>query len=251
MSNLKPINKSNISDIIRCRLMEMIAEQYANGNYKLPTEQQLADQLGVSRNTLRPVLSQLSGEGIILRRHGRGTFINPEALAVCVNMQEMIDFSSIIERCGHTSSHDIYSLDEYTAGEIIAEKLHITPEDKVLRMEYWLYADGIPAIVVEGWCSKSIFSEVPDRTVWQQSFGLDVLEQRAGRKACSDRVRVEALTIERMHELLGHKTKLKCPSVLLLDSIAFDRKGEPLMWGKAYFDTSLIHFDLFRMVYGE
>lgn len=251
MPNLKPINKSNISDIIHCRLMEMIVEQYSKGNYKLPPEQKLADQLGVSRNTLRPVLSQLSGEGIILRYHGRGTFINPEALAVCVNMQEMIDFSSIIERCGHASSHDIYSLDESIAGEIAAEKLHIAPEDKILRMEYWMYADGIPAIVVEGVCSKSIFFEVPDRTIWQQNFGLDVLEQLAGRKVCSDRVRVEALTAETMHERLGHKTKLRCQSVLLLDSIGFDRKGEPLIWGKAYFDTSLIHFDLFRMDYGE
>lgn len=249
--DLIPIERNNISDNIRRSLMDMIGKQYKKGIYKLPTEQQIAEQLGVSRNTLRPVLSQLSGEGIIFRKHGQGTFINPEALSVRVNLQELIDFSGIIERCGHISRHNIYSLEEMAAGEEAAEKLHIAPEEEVLRMECWLYADEIPAIVVEGICSKEIFSTIPGGEVWKQHFGFEVLEQYAGRKVCSDRVRVGTMTVEKMHADLGHQTELKCESVLMLDSIGFDRKGEPVIWGKAYFDTSLIQFDLFRVVHGE
>lgn len=246
-----PIDRNTISDAIRRQLLDLIAEQYEEGIYKLPTEQQMADRFGVSRNTLRPVLSQMAGEGIILRRHGQGTFINPEALAVCVNLQEMIDFSMLIERCGHSPSHDIYSLDEMPAGEAVAEKLHIAAGDPVFRMEYWLYADGIMAIVAEGWCSRNLFYEIPDRDVWEKNYAFEILEKYAGRKAHSDRVRVEAMTIEKLHKTLGHKTKLRCQSVLLLDSIAFDRQSEPLVWGRAYFDTNLIHFDLFRVDHGE
>ena len=246
-----PIDRNTTSDAIRRQLLDIIAEQYEEGIYKLPPEQQIADRLGVSRNTLRPVLSQMAGEGIILRRHGQGTLLNPEALAVCVNLQEMIDFSMIIERCGHSPSHDIYSLEEMPAGDIAAEKLHIADDAPVFRMEYWLYADGIPAIVAEGWCGRDLFYETPDRDVWENNYAFEILERYAGRKAHSDRGRVESMTTEKMHEVLGHKTKLRCQSVLLLDSIAFDRQGEPLVWGRAYFDTNLIHFDLFRVDHGE
>ena len=248
---ITPIDRSSISDAIRHQLMNIIAKQYEEGNYKLPTEQQLADQLGVSRNTLRPVLSQMAGEGLIIRRHGMGTFVNPEALAVCVNLQEMIDFSKIVKRCGHAPSHEIYSLEEIKADGEMAEKLDIADGDSVIRVEYWIYADGIPAIVVEGWCVGALFPEVPSKEVWSEGFAFDILEQCAGKRVVSDRVRVETLTREQFHENLGHETKLKCPSVLLLDSIGFDRQGVPLIWGKAYFDTTLIHFDLFRVDHGE
>lgn len=248
---IRPVDKNSISDMIHRQLLDIIAAQYAEGNYKLPPEQELADQLRVSRNTLRPVLSQMAAEGIILRKHGMGTFINPEALAVCVNLQEMIDFSSIIERCGHTSSHEIYALEEEPAGEEAARKLRIAPGDTVLRMEYWIYADGIPAIVAEGWCRRDIFQEKPGKEVWENGFAFEVLDRCAGRKVQSDRVRVESVTAESMHKALGHRTRLRCASVLLLDSIGFDRHEEPVVWGKAYFDTSLIHFDLFRVDHSD
>ena len=248
---IRPIDRNSIADTIRRQLLDMINEQYAEGVYKLPTEQQIANQLNVSRNTLRPVLSQMASEGIILRKHGMGTFINPEALAICVNLQEMIDFSSIIERCGHTPSHEIYSLTESEASKAIAEKLRIEPDDKVLRVEYWLYADGIPAIVVEGWCGRNLFIEKPEKELWENDFVFKILDRYAGRKILSDRVRLETMTTESLHKALGHKTKLHCQSVLLLDSIGFDRQEEPVIWGKAYFDTSLIHFDLYRVGRGE
>jgi DNA-binding FadR family transcriptional regulator len=42
---------------------------------RLPTERQLADQLGANRATVRKVLTRLELEGQILRQVGRGTFV--------------------------------------------------------------------------------------------------------------------------------------------------------------------------------
>lgn len=244
---IKPIDKSSMTDTIRRQLVDLIADQYTEGIYKLPTEQQIADQLQVSRNTLRSVLSQMAAEGLILRKHGMGTFINPEALAVCVNLQELIDFSGIIARCGHAPSHEIYSLTEVTADTEVAEKLRIPLGSPVLRVEYWLYADGLPAIVVEGWCSADLFFEKPEKQLWENLSAFQILDRCAGRKVQSDRVRVETMTTDSLHKQLGHPTKLRCQSVLLLDSIGFDSQEIPVIWGRAYFDTNLIHFDLYRV----
>lgn len=45
---------------------------------RLPTERELADQLAVSRTTVRQVLDRLEHEGFVYRRRGRtgGTFVN-------------------------------------------------------------------------------------------------------------------------------------------------------------------------------
>ncbi len=47
---------------------------------KLPSEFELAKQLGVSRATLREALRVLEEENIIIRRHGVGTFVNARPL---------------------------------------------------------------------------------------------------------------------------------------------------------------------------
>ncbi|MCC6877260.1 MAG: FadR family transcriptional regulator [Sandaracinaceae bacterium] len=42
---------------------------------RLPTEKVLAEQLGVTRLTLREALSQLSSAGFVVTRHGSGTYV--------------------------------------------------------------------------------------------------------------------------------------------------------------------------------
>jgi len=52
-----------------------------NGTYqpgqKLPSEEVFAEQLGISRPTLREALYKLEVEGLIVRKHGVGTYVSP------------------------------------------------------------------------------------------------------------------------------------------------------------------------------
>ena len=45
----------------------------------LPAELELAEQLGVSRGTLRRAIADLERSGLLSREQGRGTFVNPAA----------------------------------------------------------------------------------------------------------------------------------------------------------------------------
>src|SRR5919205_939676 len=58
------------------RLKKDIEEGIYKEKEKLPSEFELAKQLGVSRATLREALSILEEENVIIRRHGVGTFVN-------------------------------------------------------------------------------------------------------------------------------------------------------------------------------
>lgn len=56
--------------------MRMIGEMDLSRGTKLPREEELARILGVSRTTVRQALNDLAADGIVLRRQGRGTFVN-------------------------------------------------------------------------------------------------------------------------------------------------------------------------------
>jgi DNA-binding GntR family transcriptional regulator len=44
---------------------------------KLPSERDLAEDYGVAYTTVRRAMEVLRDRGLIITRHGRGTFINP------------------------------------------------------------------------------------------------------------------------------------------------------------------------------
>jgi DNA-binding GntR family transcriptional regulator len=64
---------------LHIKINELLARELAAGHWRagerLPTEAQLAHQLGCAVGTLRKALAQLETEGLIERRHGSGTYV--------------------------------------------------------------------------------------------------------------------------------------------------------------------------------
>ena len=71
---------------------------------RIPSEANLASELGVSRNTVRDALSRLEMEGIIFRKQGAGTFVNKTNLLVKTRLEEVIPYDILIREYGHTPS---------------------------------------------------------------------------------------------------------------------------------------------------
>ena len=58
-------------------LRQDILSNRLTGGEALPTEKELADQYGISRNTVRHALANLVDEGLLSKVHGSGTFVVP------------------------------------------------------------------------------------------------------------------------------------------------------------------------------
>src|SRR5215475_15146583 len=67
-----------IRDSVERKIHELISSGELGEDGRLPTERELALQLGVSRTTVRQVLDRLEHDGAVYRRRGRsgGTFVN-------------------------------------------------------------------------------------------------------------------------------------------------------------------------------
>jgi GntR family transcriptional repressor for pyruvate dehydrogenase complex len=75
--DVNPIQKASATTQVFEALYEMIATgRYARGQ-KLPPQDKLAKQFGVSRNTLREAVNKLSAMGLLRARQGVGTVVEP------------------------------------------------------------------------------------------------------------------------------------------------------------------------------
>lgn len=76
------VKTGSLADQTRRALEAIIGEMDLAASNKLPREEQLAQRLGVSRTTVRQALNDLAADGVVLRRQGKGTFVNVEAMGV-------------------------------------------------------------------------------------------------------------------------------------------------------------------------
>lgn len=80
-SDLKRIDHKTMADIVEIRLREFLKKKSFKPGDALPSEQQLAESLGVSRNVLREALSRLRMLGIIETKKKRGMLLaSPDIL---------------------------------------------------------------------------------------------------------------------------------------------------------------------------
>jgi len=56
-------------------IRELIAAGQLGPGGRLPSERQLAEQLGAGRTTIRLILMKLATEGLVRSEHGRGYFV--------------------------------------------------------------------------------------------------------------------------------------------------------------------------------
>ena len=79
--DMNPIQKASATTQVFEVLYEMIATgRYVRGQ-KLPPQDELAKQLGVSRNTLREAINKLSAMGLLRARQGRAWAVEPPSPA--------------------------------------------------------------------------------------------------------------------------------------------------------------------------
>ena len=186
MPSIAPIRKKTLSDSVKDSLRKLISEKAFNEAGKLPPEEELARQLAVSRITIRKALTDLEQEGLLLRIHGRGTFVNPAARQVKVNLSGMLEFGSVISGNGYRPECRLVSVDEERIPASVGEHLGTGKGGRGIRVEKLYLADDIPAIVSVGRIPLHLFSETPARTDWQEKSNFEVIQEYTGRMVVRD-----------------------------------------------------------------
>lgn len=138
------------TDLLSVRVKERLQNGILDGAFDgvLPSETELARQLGVSRPTVRNALQSLEEEGLITRRRGVGTLINPHVARVRLTLNRVVGFWDMIRDAGHEPTLAYTRLREAPADIELASRLECEPGDILVLIERLFLADGEPAIAV-------------------------------------------------------------------------------------------------------
>lgn len=141
----------------------------------IPSERELATRYGVSRMTLRTALDELVRDGLLVRRHGAGTYVARPKVAKRI---QLTSFTDDMRARGLTATTRVLSLARKPAGARIGARLNVSPSESVLTVGRLRLADDEPMAIE--WLS------VPDRLLpgitrrdFEGSF-YRVLEDRFG-----------------------------------------------------------------------
>ena len=135
--------------LLSAEVRQQLADEITNGTYapneKLPSEPEFAKRYGISRPTLREILSGLERDGLIRRVHGVGTFVTPKRTRV----HSVLDLDiGVTEAVTAAKANLNVEVMEAKVGPIrawITAALELPEDTEALRVERIIRVDGVPA----------------------------------------------------------------------------------------------------------
>jgi len=126
---------------ITAELARRIATRELAPGSLIPSESELADEFAVTRMTVRQALSGLAAQGMIERRHGRGTLVVPIKLQR--HTQRPVGFGEELAARGFKPGSHVLDFSEVRPTSQDRGLLWVGPRGTVYRLRRLRYADGI------------------------------------------------------------------------------------------------------------
>ena len=117
-------------------LVDAIDSEKWKANEKIPSENELSSIYGLSRMTVRSVLTDLVKEGLLYRVQGKGTFVAEKIVTVSPSY---IGIREQLEKMGYE-----VECQEERSSETVAKKLNLLPGESVFKIKRVRYIKGDP-----------------------------------------------------------------------------------------------------------
>ncbi len=131
------------------QLKQRIAEDIEKGNYpvgsRIPPEHELENIYQVSRVTVRRALAELTSDGLLERKQGKGTFVSVPALSR--DMKSIHSFHDSCRKSGKRAGTRVIRIAEKPADASDCEELGLSPGEHVIETIRVWRADGIPVAI--------------------------------------------------------------------------------------------------------
>ena len=221
----------------------MITSQGMKPGDCLGPEITLAENLGVSRVTLREALRLLENDGIVVKRNGVGTFIAAPEHFISGRLEVDFSLSDSATAAGMTLSTVVAKTQEREPSSREKAKLQLKDGEKVFcleRMRYYqekcivLSFDIVPSYILQ----KKELAQLESRSLY--SF----LEKECGYQiVMGEAVLSATFATQEFAQVMG--VNLGSP-LMLIEQTDFDPQGSPILFSREYYNSRIFKFKISR-----
>lgn len=167
-------SKQPLYDQLADLLRQKIEGEMAPGTL-LPSERELSERYGLSRTTVRQAMAELESQGLVVRQHGRGTFV-ADLHATATNLMTSYSFTESMKAQGRTPRTETLDFDIREANRYVAEHLRVHLGAAVYRIRRLRLADEVPMMVECTYLPVSQFVSLTREDVQKKPL-YDLIEQ--------------------------------------------------------------------------
>ena len=203
---------------------------------RLENETDLADQLGLSRPTMRRAIEYLVGRGLLVRKRGIGTQVVDTKVTREVELTSLYDD---LAKTGRDPSTQVVSFGTEAAPDAIAVTLGIPAGTPVYVFERLRYADAGPLALLRNYVPVHLLRLAPADLEARGLYNLlraNGVTMRIAKQAIGARAATAAEA-----RALGER---KGAPLLTMERSAYDDQGRAVEYGHHLYRASRYIFDL-------
>ena len=203
---------------------------------RLENEIDLADQLGLSRPTMRRAIQYLVDRGLLVRKRGVGTQV------VHTKVRRQVELTSLYEdlvKAGRDPRTRVLSFGREPAPATLVLEFGLAEGTEVYAFERLRYADGEPLALMRNYVPSGLMDLTPEDL---ERHGLYNLLRAAGVNLRIARQSIGARTAPAAEARALGETR--GASLLTMERVAYDDHGRVVEHGKHIYRASRYSFDL-------
>lgn len=215
-------------------LEKAIASGQLGPGAKLPNEISLADNLGLSRPTMRRAIQELVDKGLLVRKRGVGTQVVHGEVSRPVELTSLFDD---LIRAKQVPTTILLTMEVIPADDRISAQLDIGSTRSVLHLRRLRFSNGEPLAILENYLPEEL-ADMPREDLEQRGLYQLMRSRGVHIRVAKQRIGARTGTAEECR-LLDER---KGSPLLTMDRSTYDDSGKTVEWGHHVYRASQYSF---------
>ena len=223
------------------QIAEQLIKQIKSGELPsgaiLPTEEELQQQYGVSRVTIRKSMKVLVEKDLLFRKRGSGTYVNPPKTKH--DAFQLSGFVEEVSKQGKTPSSKIITFEVIESDSVIADKLGIIKGDEIYSIRRLRLIDDEPEILEHTYLPVQMFPDLSIGAMRNSKYeyieGIKGLKIKLARQSAKPEI-LSASVAQELNVVEGHP-------VIRVDSVGELDDEQKFEYTIHYFRVNQYSFD--------
>ena len=232
-----------MADLVYQKIITSLKKSIDDGEYsdmRLPDERSLAESYSVSRSSIKRALGLMADQGIIFKKRGSGTFVNP------LYLKQGSSFSYSGKNLGITDSFNangqkpgvkVLKFDVVHPDKDLQDNLFLKPSEFVYSFERLRFLDDVPFMIETGYIPIKLAPELSEQIASESSFNY--VESELGKEVNKTYLTISAQPSDEEGKKLLNLSANE--PVGLMEGIFFLDDGTPFE-----FSTMKLHYKYFK-----